>query len=62
MHAEIETVFEELWSKFQDRYQSYATAVEYLRKTWIDPFKEKFIAAWTNKVTHFGHSVTSRGE
>ncbi|KAI9910080.1 hypothetical protein PsorP6_011085 [Peronosclerospora sorghi] len=63
VHAEYETIFEELWSKFQERYQSYETAVEYLRKTCIDPFfKEKFIVAWTNKVTHFGHSVTSRGE
>ena len=36
-------------------------AFHYLDSTWLI-HKKKFICAWTNKVKHFGHSVTSRVE
>ena len=34
-------------------------AFYYLDSTWLI-HKKKFICAWTNKVKHFGHTVTSR--
>ncbi len=38
---------------------SYAGVVaDYLKKTWM-PYKELFISAWTDKVQHLGHRVTS---
>ena len=34
--------------------------VEYVKNTWLNPFKEKFVAAWTNRVMHFGNTTTNR--
>ena len=62
VHAGIEDRFMELWSSFQTRYQTYYEALKYLGDTWISPHKERFVAAWTNNVMHFGHAVISRGE
>ena len=36
-------------------------AFHYLDRTWLI-HKKRFICAWTNKVKHFGHTVTSRVE
>ena len=52
----------ELWSRFQTRCQTYHETLKYLDDTWISSHKENFVAARTNKVTHFEHAVTSRGE
>ncbi|KAK6207460.1 hypothetical protein QIS74_00794 [Colletotrichum tabaci] len=34
-------------------------AVEYVVNTWLNPWRAKIVAAWVNKVTHFGHVTTS---
>ena len=41
--------------------KEYPTLFTYVDETWL-PFKEKFVRAWTDKVLHLGHLVTSRIE
>ncbi|XP_026460225.1 uncharacterized protein LOC113361060 [Papaver somniferum] len=36
--------------------------VRYVIKTWLDPYKEKFVSAWTDKIKHFNNIATSRVE
>ena len=55
-------IFMELWFSFQIRYQTYHEELKYLDDTWTSPNKEKFVATWTNNVTHFRHAVTAHGE
>ena len=38
----------------------YDNALDYLRKAWLNNYKEKFVAAWTNKIMHFGNVTTNR--
>ena len=40
----------------------YQEDLKDLDDTWIYPHKKRFVAAWTNNVTHFGHAVISRGK
>ncbi|MCL7044171.1 hypothetical protein MKW94_011910 [Papaver nudicaule] len=37
----------------------YEKAVRYCDNQWFKPHKEKFVAAWTNKVKHFDNQATS---
>ena len=36
--------------------------VDYVCQTWVIPYKEKFVKAWTNKVMHLGNTTTNRYE
>lgn len=29
--------------------------VKYVHETWLTPYKERFVTAWTNRVTHIGN-------
>ncbi|KAI9919935.1 hypothetical protein PsorP6_015919 [Peronosclerospora sorghi] len=60
VYAKTESEFDELWTAFQTAY--YTEVIQYIQQTWIDPRKHRFLRAWTDRVPHFGHSVTSRGE
>ncbi|CAH9077106.1 unnamed protein product, partial [Cuscuta epithymum] len=46
----------------QSDYQNYPSVIEYVRDTWLNPYKERFVAAWTNKIMHFGNLTTNRAE
>jgi len=48
------------WEKMKCRYEN-SKALLYVQDTWII-WKERFIKAWTNKITHLGNTSTSRGE
>ncbi|XP_058746892.1 uncharacterized protein LOC131619864 [Vicia villosa] len=36
--------------------------VMYVKETWLTPYTERFVAAWTNRVTHLGNTTTNRME
>ncbi|KAI9913896.1 hypothetical protein PsorP6_006791 [Peronosclerospora sorghi] len=60
VYAKTESEFDELWTAFQTAYCT--EVIQYIQQTWIDPHKHRFVRAWTDRVPHFGHAVTSRGE
>ncbi|KAK9927819.1 hypothetical protein M0R45_024985 [Rubus argutus] len=35
-------------------FSRYPMALEYVTKTWLEPYKEKLVQAWTNASLHFG--------
>ena len=37
-----------------------STVVDYVHKIWLDPYKERFVSAWTKKILHFGDRTTNR--
>ncbi|KJZ68276.1 hypothetical protein HIM_12332 [Hirsutella minnesotensis 3608] len=52
-------------SVFWSRLQAFKTsshppaAVAYAVKTWLDPWKEKFVSCFIDRHRHFGHTTTS---
>lgn len=61
IRSPVEESFSCAWSLFLEKYKDHMSVIAYIEKNWL-PFKEKFVYAWTNKVTHFGNHVTSRVE
>lgn len=57
--ASTEIEYEHLLCDLMVEYHGYEDAIDYVRKTWLNDYKEKFIVAWTNKVLHFGNITTN---
>ncbi|KAJ1423146.1 MULE transposase domain [Sesbania bispinosa] len=52
---------------FDDRFAQFEelcppTFFDYVNKTWIIPHKEKFVAAWIDRVMHLGNTTTNKVE
>ncbi|KAL5159182.1 Protein FAR1-RELATED SEQUENCE 5 [Glycine soja] len=58
----IDKNFHESHQKFQVACSPWPMFIEYVSDTWIIPYKEKFITAWTNKVMHLSNTTTNRVE
>ena len=58
--ASTEIEYERLLCDLMVKYHAYEEALDYVRKTWLNDYKEKFITAWTNKVLHFGNVTINR--
>ena len=51
------------WDALNDSYgDEHPEQVTYLERTWLCPYKQKFIKYYTNQVLHFGNVITSRVE
>src|SRR5436305_15350827 len=56
MHATSEQVFEARWNAFQDQYDLLVPGlVQYIKDTWITPWKRSIIRAYTDQVLHLGN-------
>ncbi|KAK3204894.1 hypothetical protein Dsin_018940 [Dipteronia sinensis] len=49
-------------SLMEREFSNYSIALDYVKQTWLDKYKEKFTAAWTDLVMHLGNSTTNRAE
>ena len=58
MYAKSEDSVNEISKHFESRTES--AIVKYIFDTWI-PYELMFVSAWANRITHFGHTVTSWG-
>ncbi|RZC78911.1 hypothetical protein C5167_003127 [Papaver somniferum] len=55
--------YQENLTKFISTWEpTHKDDVRYVIKTWLDPYKEKFVSAWTNNIKHFDNVATSRVE
>lgn len=52
-----------MWDTLQEDYgHTHPEVIQYLKETWIGPYKPKFVKHCTDKILHFGNTATSRGE
>ena len=47
-------------SALESDFSGYQRALDYVKHTWLDKYKENFVAAWTNLVMHFGNVTSNR--
>ncbi|CAN6583859.1 unnamed protein product [Malus baccata var. baccata] len=40
----------------------YPHALEYVKNTWLNEYKERFVSVWTDTCMHYGHSTSNRVE
>ncbi|KAL6557107.1 hypothetical protein OROMI_017457 [Orobanche minor] len=54
--------FEHEWKLLVDKYKSYPKVIEYLWSTWLLPYSDLFVYAWTNNYMHLGCRSSQRVE
>jgi hypothetical protein len=52
--------YERRWDAIYEEYRQYPTVTTYLWETWLMPYKERFVAAWTNQAMHLGSNSSQR--
>ena len=63
MQSPTEAEINKRVTAFEEKYlPSHAEEVAYVKKTCLQPYKEKLVKAWVDLYMHFGNSVTSRVE
>ena len=50
--AETEEEFIQLFDRLNENFQDYPKLLAYVNSTWIDKYKEKFIACWTDTIMY----------
>ncbi|KAL5161684.1 hypothetical protein HKD37_07G018932 [Glycine soja] len=53
------SLFHECLQKFEMACSPWPMFIDYVNETWIIPYKEKVVTAWTNKVMHLGNTTTN---
>lgn len=56
---EDEAKFNYELERFEAEYGSDHGIISYLKKTWLDPWKERFVSCWVNNNLHFGTTTSS---
>jgi len=52
--------YDEVVKGFETVCSSWPLFVDYVKKTWLIPHKEKFVKAWTDRVMHLGNTTSNR--
>ncbi|XP_057488525.1 protein FAR1-RELATED SEQUENCE 2-like [Actinidia eriantha] len=47
---------------FNKEFSTYPEALEYVTSSWLDTYKNRFVAAWTDTCMHCGNATTNRAE
>ncbi|KAL8487372.1 hypothetical protein ACS0TY_023886 [Phlomoides rotata] len=62
MFADSEKDFEDAVRVLHSDFATLMKPVKYVMNQWINPYKERFVKAWTNQVMHYGNITTNRVE
>ncbi|CAL5326713.1 unnamed protein product [Camellia sinensis] len=60
VYSSSEIQYEERLKSLLKEFSSYPDAVKYVMDTWLVPYKDKFVAAWTDTCMHCGNVTTNR--
>ncbi|XP_028105854.1 uncharacterized protein LOC114304908 [Camellia sinensis] len=60
VYSSSEIQYDERLKSLLKEFSSYPDAIKYVMDTWLVPYKEKFVAAWTDTCTHCGNVTTNR--
>ncbi|XP_028081232.1 uncharacterized protein LOC114282693 [Camellia sinensis] len=62
VYSSSEIQFDERLKSLLKEFSSYPDTVNYVMNTWLVPYKEKFVAAWTDTCMHCGNVTTNWAE
>ncbi|KAL8540475.1 hypothetical protein ACS0TY_001926 [Phlomoides rotata] len=62
MFANSEKDFEDAIRVLHSDFATSMKSLDYVMNQWINPYKERFVTAWTNQVMHFGNTTSNRVE
>ncbi|XP_028070698.1 PKS-NRPS hybrid synthetase CHGG_01239-like [Camellia sinensis] len=62
VYSPSEIQYDERLKSLLKEFSSYPDAVKYVMDTWLVPYKDKFVATWTDTCMHCGNVTTNRAE
>ncbi|XP_058782846.1 uncharacterized protein LOC131657468 [Vicia villosa] len=62
MYSNTEDEYDVRLKHFESVCGDILAFLKYGNETWLVPYMERFVAAWTNKVTHLGNTTTNSWE
>ncbi|XP_028053365.1 PKS-NRPS hybrid synthetase CHGG_01239-like [Camellia sinensis] len=60
--SSTELEYNEHLARLLTDFDTYPEAVQYVSQSWLIPYKDKFVAVWTDNCMHFGNVTTNRAE
>lgn len=54
LESPTEAEYDEQLKRLHTEFSMYPQVLAYVTNTWLKPYKEKFVAAWTDHIMHFG--------
>ena len=58
--SSIEVDFIRQTRQLCNEFSMYQEMLQYVIDTWLNPYKERFGAAWIDKFMHFGNTTSNR--
>ncbi|KAG5559890.1 hypothetical protein RHGRI_003249 [Rhododendron griersonianum] len=56
------SLYEQALCTMKREFVLYPDAIKYVETSWLGPYRQKFVSAWTNNVMHFGNLTSNRVE
>ena len=47
-------------NQFDSKFSKYLDELRYVKSSWLDNYKERFVAAWADTCMHFGTTTSNR--
>jgi len=60
IHSSSTDSYQQKWVAMCEKYSQYPRVIPYLADTWLRPYKERFITAWTDTCMHLGSNSSQR--
>ena len=60
VEAQTQQEYEDQLGEMNEAYSHMFGLLKYVHETWLGPFKERFVRAWTNCALHMGQLTTNR--
>ena len=60
VHANTVELHEQAVAEFAEAWRRVPSVIQYVRMTWLDPYRERFVQAWTKNILHYGTNTTNR--
>ena len=58
--SDVPTYERQLAAMKRDFSFLYPKPIKYIESNWLEPYKERFVSAWTDSVMHFGNQTSNR--
>ena len=60
VHADTEELYEQAVAEMAEAWRKHPGCMAYLRRQWLDLYRDRFVQAWTKNILTYGTNTTNR--
>ena len=60
VHSSTEQEYIDHLRKLNQEFSTYPSVLQYVKDSWLDEYKERFVFVWVDKCMHFGNTTSNR--